>query len=144
MLVVNPYMAPRMKIGKRWREVTTMVQEKGFCQNWGVDTLNKVSSMITWVEGGKSTWSPLGRVLEKDTVTFVGLCGKLDAVQHSKIQAKDKLKQQKEYTKEAQKMSCTAGEGMLEKSEEREEQREKVMETFHSSLLEWQDRALAI
>ncbi|KAF8499296.1 hypothetical protein JB92DRAFT_3125023 [Gautieria morchelliformis] len=54
MLAVNLYMAPCMKIGEKWREVATLVQEKGFCQNWEADTLkNKVSSMLTWVEGGK-------------------------------------------------------------------------------------------
>ncbi|KAF8497692.1 hypothetical protein JB92DRAFT_3146622 [Gautieria morchelliformis] len=212
VLAVNPYMAPRMKIGEKWREIATLVQEKGFCQNREVDTLkNKVSSMLTWVEGGKkhSARSPLGRVLEQDPVTFAGLCGKLDAVQHLKIQARDTLEELKEHTKEAQNVSRTSGESMrmnmmkghakakrtrssraddsgkenqvdednepgvsstesnkrtrltsvsrvhgaretarvariLEKSEEREEQREKAMETFHASLLERQDRALAI
>ncbi|KAF8532061.1 hypothetical protein JB92DRAFT_3104463 [Gautieria morchelliformis] len=95
VLAVNPYVVPRMKIGEKWREVATLVQEKGFCQNREADTLkNKVSSMLTWVE------SPLGRVLEKDPVTFAGLYGKLDAVQHLKIQAKDTLEEQKEHTKE--------------------------------------------
>ncbi|KAF8521823.1 hypothetical protein JB92DRAFT_3110906 [Gautieria morchelliformis] len=102
MLAVNPYMAPCMKIGEKWREVATLVQEKGFCQNREADTLkNKVSSMLTWVEGGgkHSARSPLGRVLEQDPVTFAGLCGKLDADQHLKIQAKDTLEELKEHTK---------------------------------------------
>ncbi|KAF8512048.1 hypothetical protein JB92DRAFT_2930508 [Gautieria morchelliformis] len=43
-----------MKIDERWREVAMLVQEKRFCQNQEADTLkNKVSSMLTWVEGGK-------------------------------------------------------------------------------------------
>ncbi|KAF8492260.1 hypothetical protein JB92DRAFT_2835457 [Gautieria morchelliformis] len=167
MLAVNLYMAPHIKI------VAMLVQEKGFCQNREVDTLkNKVSSMLTWVEGGKknSARSPLGRVLEQDPVTFAGLCGKLDAVQHLKIQAKDTLEEQKEHTKEVDEdnepgvsstesnkrtqltsVSCVHGvretarvARILEQSEEREARREKAMETFHASLLERQDRALAI
>ena len=48
---VNPFMALHTKIGDQWKEVTHIVQEKGFCQTCDPDTLkNKVSSMLAWVE----------------------------------------------------------------------------------------------
>ena len=48
---INPFMAPRSKIGDRWKEVAIIVQAKGSCQNREPETLkNKVSSLLAWVE----------------------------------------------------------------------------------------------
>ncbi|KAF8498814.1 hypothetical protein JB92DRAFT_3146496 [Gautieria morchelliformis] len=94
VLAVNLYMAPRMKIELGGGHL----EEQGVLYAYMVEG------------GGDSAWSPLGRVLEQDPVTFAGLCGKLDAVQHLKIQAKDTLEELKENTKEAQNVSRTAGE----------------------------------
>ncbi|KAF8530643.1 hypothetical protein JB92DRAFT_3106254 [Gautieria morchelliformis] len=100
---INPFMAPRSKIGDRWKEVTEIVQAKGFCQNREPETLkNKASSLLGWVEGGKKqkARSPLGKELDSDPAGFTALSGKLDAIQHLKIQAKDMREDQKAHAKE--------------------------------------------
>jgi hypothetical protein len=51
VIEVNPYMAPRAKIGEHWKEVARRVQENGSCLNREADTLkNKVASLLAWVE----------------------------------------------------------------------------------------------
>ncbi|KAF8519926.1 hypothetical protein JB92DRAFT_2828266 [Gautieria morchelliformis] len=112
---INPFMAPRSKIGDRWKEVTEIVQAKWFCQNREPETLkNKVSSLLGWVEvwGGKKekARSPLGKELDSDPAGFAALSGKLDAIQHLKIQAKDMREDQKAHAKEAQNRLRAAGE----------------------------------
>jgi hypothetical protein len=48
---VNPYMAPRNKVGERWKAVATMVQADGLCLNRDAETLkNKVTSLLGWVQ----------------------------------------------------------------------------------------------
>ncbi|KAF8523229.1 hypothetical protein JB92DRAFT_3094086 [Gautieria morchelliformis] len=57
---INPYMAPRNKIGEQWKQVARLVQDQGHCLNRDVDTLkNKLGSMLAWVEGGEKDFSSL-------------------------------------------------------------------------------------
>ncbi|KAF8469351.1 hypothetical protein JB92DRAFT_2838476 [Gautieria morchelliformis] len=58
----------------------------------------------------KKAWSPLGRELDGDPEGFTALSGKLDAVQHLKLQAKETRKDQREHVKEAQNRLRVAGE----------------------------------
>ncbi|KAF8526787.1 hypothetical protein JB92DRAFT_3224854 [Gautieria morchelliformis] len=86
---------------------------KGFCQNQEPDTLkNKVSSLLAWLEWGKQkkARSPLGRELDGDPAGFTALSGKLDVIQHLKLQAKETRKDKREHAKEAQNRLRVAGE----------------------------------
>ncbi|KAF8509951.1 hypothetical protein JB92DRAFT_3119384 [Gautieria morchelliformis] len=110
---VNPFMAPRSKIGDRWKEVIRIVQAKGFRQYWEPDTLKtKVTSLLAWLEGEKQkkARSPICRELDGDPAGFAALSGKLDAIQHLKLQAKETRENQKEHAKEAQNWLRAAGE----------------------------------
>ncbi|KAF8510401.1 hypothetical protein JB92DRAFT_2831594 [Gautieria morchelliformis] len=56
MLAVNPDMVPHMKIGEKWREVATLVQEKGFCQNQEADTLKNLEEQgVLYAYMGRGT-----------------------------------------------------------------------------------------
>ncbi|KAF8480624.1 hypothetical protein JB92DRAFT_2837596 [Gautieria morchelliformis] len=91
VIEVNPYMAPRAKLGEHWKEVARRVQESGSCLNREPDTLkNKVASLLAWVE----------------------LSGKLDAVQHLKLEAKGTREEEKEREKQAQNTVKDVGETM--------------------------------
>ncbi|KAF8510403.1 hypothetical protein JB92DRAFT_2940616 [Gautieria morchelliformis] len=115
VIEVNPYMAPRAKLGEHWKEVARRVQESGSCLNRELDTLkNKVASLLTWVEGGKkkTPWSALGKEWERDPALFTSLSGKLDAVQHLKLEAKGTREEQKECEKQVQNAAKDVGETM--------------------------------
>ncbi|KAF8490272.1 hypothetical protein JB92DRAFT_3128983 [Gautieria morchelliformis] len=58
----------------------------------------------------KKAWSPLGKELDSDLAGFAALSGKLDAIQHVKIQAKDMCEGQKAHAKKAQNWLRAAGE----------------------------------
>ncbi|KAF8515476.1 hypothetical protein JB92DRAFT_3114956 [Gautieria morchelliformis] len=152
---INRFVAPHSKIGNRWKEVTKIVQAKGFCQNREPETLkNKVSSLLGWGGKKKKARSPLGKELESDPAGFAALSGKLDTIQHLKIQAKDMCEDQKAHAKEAQNWLRAAGEilcrdmakvaRLMEKGDAREDRKEQKMEEFHASLLERHDRAIDI
>ncbi|KAF8479965.1 hypothetical protein JB92DRAFT_3041943 [Gautieria morchelliformis] len=96
VIEVNPYMAP---------QVARRVQESGCCLNRESDTLkNQVESLLTWVEGGekKTPRSALGKEWERDPALFASLSGKLDAMQHLKLEAKGTKEEQKEREKQVQ------------------------------------------
>ncbi|KAF8523989.1 hypothetical protein JB92DRAFT_2827146 [Gautieria morchelliformis] len=115
VIEVNPYMAPRAKLGEHWKEVARRMQESGSCLNREPDTLkNKVASLLTWVEGGKkkTPWSALGKEWERDPSLFASLSGKLDAVQHLKLEAKGTREEQKEREKQVQNAAKDVGETM--------------------------------
>ncbi|KAF8520688.1 hypothetical protein JB92DRAFT_2894368, partial [Gautieria morchelliformis] len=115
VIEVNPYMAPRAKLGEHWKEVARRVQESGSCLNREPDTLkNKVASLLTWVEGRKKKTprSALGKEWERDPALFASLSGKLDAVQHLKLEAKGTREEQKEHEKQVQNAAKDAGETM--------------------------------
>ncbi|KAF8497711.1 hypothetical protein JB92DRAFT_3125613 [Gautieria morchelliformis] len=115
VIEVNPYMAPQAKLGEHWKEVARHVQESGSCLNREPDTLkNKVASLLTWVEGGKKKTprSALGKEWERDPALFASLSGKLDAVQHLKLEAKGTREEQKEREKQVQNAAKDAGETM--------------------------------
>ncbi|KAF8503847.1 hypothetical protein JB92DRAFT_2970731 [Gautieria morchelliformis] len=115
VIEVNPYMAPWAKLGEHWKEVARCVQESGSCLNRELDTLkNKVALLLAWVEGGKkkTPWSALGKEWERDPALFTSLSGKLDAVQHLKLEAKGTKEEQKEREKQAQNVAKDAGETM--------------------------------
>ncbi|KAF8481368.1 hypothetical protein JB92DRAFT_3039218 [Gautieria morchelliformis] len=108
-------MAPRAKLGEHWKEVARHVQENGCCLNRESDTLkNKVASLLAWVEGGgtKTPQSALGKEWERDPALFALVSGKLDAVQHLKLEAKGTKEDQKEHEKQAQNTAKDAGESM--------------------------------
>ncbi|KAF8481353.1 hypothetical protein JB92DRAFT_2837522 [Gautieria morchelliformis] len=108
-------MAPRAKLGEHWKEVARCVQENGCCLNGESDTLkNKLASLLAWVEGKKkkTPWSALGKEWEHNPALFTLLSGKLDAVQHLKLEAKGTKEDQKEREKQAQNVAKDAGESM--------------------------------
>ncbi|KAF8517097.1 hypothetical protein JB92DRAFT_2907187 [Gautieria morchelliformis] len=115
VIEVNPYMAQWAKLGEHWKEVARRVQESGSSLNREPDTLkNKVASLLTWVEGGKKKTprSALGKEWERDPALFASLSGKLDAVQHLKLEAKGTREEQKEHEKQVQNAAKDAGEAM--------------------------------
>ncbi|KAF8511856.1 hypothetical protein JB92DRAFT_3143942 [Gautieria morchelliformis] len=79
------------------------------------DTLkNKVAPLLTWVEGGKKKTprSALGKEWERDPALFASLSGKLDAMQHLKLEPKGTREEQKEREKQVQNAAKDAGETM--------------------------------
>ncbi|KAF8532163.1 hypothetical protein JB92DRAFT_3104256 [Gautieria morchelliformis] len=137
---INLFMVSCSKIGDRWKEVTMIVQARGFFQNREPETLkNKVSSLLAWVKDGgkkKKAQSPLGKELDSDLSSFAALSGKLDAIQHLKIQAKDMHEDQKAHAKEVAQL--------IEKKDAHEDCKEQKIEEFYASLLERHDRAINI
>ncbi|KAF8507985.1 hypothetical protein JB92DRAFT_2955720 [Gautieria morchelliformis] len=108
VIEVNPYMAPWAKLGEHWKEVARRVQE------WPDTLKNKVASLLAWVEGGekKTPRSALGKEWERDPALFASLSGKLDAMQHLKLEAKGTREEQKECEKQAQNVAKDVGETM--------------------------------
>ncbi|KAF8526811.1 hypothetical protein JB92DRAFT_3108045 [Gautieria morchelliformis] len=86
--------------------------ELGAVSELEMENRNKVSSLLAWLEWGKQkkARSPLGRELDGDPAGFAALSGKLDAIQHLKLQAKETRKDQREHAKEAQNRLRVAGE----------------------------------
>ncbi|KAF8532578.1 hypothetical protein JB92DRAFT_3103679 [Gautieria morchelliformis] len=119
LIHINPFIALQSKSGESWKEVMMMVQGKGFCQNWEPEMLkNKVSSLLERVKvhnhflWGKKKRAPLlcGREFNSDPPGFAVLSGKLDAIQHLKLQVKEIREDQKEHAKETQNQLWAAGE----------------------------------
>ncbi|KAF8483248.1 hypothetical protein JB92DRAFT_3031987 [Gautieria morchelliformis] len=102
VIEVNPYMAPWAKLGEHWKEVARHVQESRSCLNREPDTLkNKVASLLAWVE-----------VVGAHPALFASLSGKLDAVQHLKLEVKGTREEQKEREKQVQNAAKDEGETM--------------------------------
>ncbi|KAF8520969.1 hypothetical protein JB92DRAFT_2892953 [Gautieria morchelliformis] len=110
VIEVNPYMAPCAKLGEHWKEVARCVQENGCCLNRESDTLkNKVASLLAWWGKKKTPRSALGKEWERDPALFASLSGKLDVMQHLKLEVKGTKEDQKEHEKQAQNAAKDAG-----------------------------------
>ncbi|KAF8591029.1 hypothetical protein K439DRAFT_1611665 [Ramaria rubella] len=92
VIQVNPYLAAHKQVGKKWQEVTWVVQEGGFCKGRDANMLkNKVASLLQWVENGSqvSSCMALGCEAASDPAMFVSLSGCLDKVAPMHHEEKD-------------------------------------------------------